>query len=501
MLGMAPADDAPMDAAETRAFMKSLAQFAVTQHLKTNAASAQCGMMYEYWDHTRAGKLGEFIQGEGLDTMHDGAWFAVAMVNAYRATGDKFYRDILARWQLPFYLKMLNHGDELFTAERNDGRPGDDRGWRGSKEWLLQGREKGFVPYWWDDGASVSMDMINRKDGDQHVNFAGRNELAGRPNPEHRLSGYSHGSSNHMAQDLAVMLEQAWLLFHDSSDHDEKKLAVEIAEAAKHLHECRMRHFGHIPMVCAALALTCGDKAELARLPDPKGANYWKPDNHYYRAVQAFKPGAKMPVPGFADDQQYRWYFGLARSGGQLPPGLAFKTIYDAFTEPMLYRMYCDDEPAPPGLGVFDLHPYYFLDGKPLDMRSQRKGPGGKPRPVGSRFGPQNMVCCGWALQALREHPGLWDRHQGGTMLPVATEVEVKAALERELGSGLRTWGKIFKRFGYIPTGMGAGACGGGYNWDDLSDAGGYAHLISAASQWLLCLEGRSDGALQFRRP
>ena len=84
------AGEAPMDAAETRAFMKSLAQFAVAHHMKTNAASEQRGMMYEYWDHTRAGKLGEFIQGEGLDTMHDGAWFAVAMVNAYRATGDKF---------------------------------------------------------------------------------------------------------------------------------------------------------------------------------------------------------------------------------------------------------------------------------------------------------------------------------------------------------------------------------------------------------------------------
>ncbi len=84
---------APMTAAETRAFMKSLAQFAVAHHLKTNAASPQRGMMCEYWDHSRPGKPGEFIQGEGLDTMHDGAWFAVAMVNAHRATGDKFYKE------------------------------------------------------------------------------------------------------------------------------------------------------------------------------------------------------------------------------------------------------------------------------------------------------------------------------------------------------------------------------------------------------------------------
>lgn len=491
----------PMTATETRAFMKSLAQFAVAHHLKTNAASAQCGMLYEYWDHTRAGQLGEFIQGEGLDTMHDGAWFAVALVNAYRATGDTFYKDILTRWQLPFYLKMLNHGDELFTAERNDGRPGDDRGWRGSKEWLLQGRETGFVPYWWDDGASVSLDMFARKDRDQHVNFAARNALAGQPNPEHRLSGYSHGSSNHMAQDLAVLLEQTWLLFHASSDPAEQKLAVEIAAAAQNLHDCRMRHFGHIPMVCAALALTGGDQAEFARITDPNNAAYWKPDNHYFRAVHAFKPGVRMPVPGFADDQQYRWYHGLAHSGGALPPPLAFKTVYDAFTEPKLYQMYCDDTPAPPGISVFDLHPYYFRDGKPEDLRSARKGPGGKPRPIGSRFGPQNMVCCGWALQALRAQSGLWDKRQAEKLLPVATEAEVKAALERELGGGLRTWEAIFNQYGYIPTGIGAGATAGGhYQWEDLSDTGGYAHLISAAAQWLLYLEHRADWEAQFAK-
>ena len=151
-------------------------------------------MIYEYFHVARKGQHDQFIQGEGLDTMHDGAWFAVAMVNAYRATGDPFYKEVLTRWQLPFYLKMLNRSDELFTSDRNDGRPGDDRGWRISKEWLLQGREKGFVPYWWDDGGSVSLDMLARKDKDEHVNFAGRNDLAGQPNPERLLSGYSHGS-------------------------------------------------------------------------------------------------------------------------------------------------------------------------------------------------------------------------------------------------------------------------------------------------------------------
>ncbi|HEY3492738.1 MAG TPA: hypothetical protein VGK43_07280, partial [Solirubrobacterales bacterium] len=53
-----------------------------------------------------------------------------------------------------------------------------------------------------------------------------------------------------------------------------------------------------------------------------------------------------------------------------------------------------------------------------------------------------------------------------------------------------------FKTRGYIPTGLGAGNCGAGFHWDELSDTGGYAHLISAASQWLMYLEGKCDWEL-----
>jgi hypothetical protein len=72
-------------------------------------------------------------------------------------------------------------------------------------------------------------------------------------------------------------------------------------------------------------------------------------------------------------------------------------------------------------------------------------------------------------------------------------ERHVKLVLEHELGRGLRTWQALFKEQGYLPTGLGAGGMGGGYAWDDMSDAGGYAHLISAGAQWLLYLEGKRD--------
>src|SRR5205814_6712081 len=114
-----------------------------------------------------------------------------------------------------------------------------------NKEHALQEGEKGFVPYWWDDGASVSLER--RRDKDPLGAFACTDLLAGKPNPQYRLAGWSHGSSNHLAQDLGVMLLTAWLLLRDSTDRKDLTLAREVALAARKLHECRMRQQGHIP--------------------------------------------------------------------------------------------------------------------------------------------------------------------------------------------------------------------------------------------------------------
>src|SRR5947209_8119157 len=168
----------PPTAAETRAFMKELLHTVRDLHLKRDPQSPQVGMVYEYVDVTKKGKLGQWVQGEALDTMHDGAWLAAALAQAYRATGDREYSDFLDRWLLPFYLKMLNHSDELFSPERDDsgGKNPFDR------EHLLQKGEKGFVPYWWDDGASLSLEGRHRVGG--KAAYPCRDDLAGRANPE-----------------------------------------------------------------------------------------------------------------------------------------------------------------------------------------------------------------------------------------------------------------------------------------------------------------------------
>jgi hypothetical protein len=623
-----------MTADETRAFMKRLARFVYDNHLKRAPKSPQRGMVYEYFQVARKGKFDQWVQGEALDTMHDGAWLAAAMVNAFRATGESFYKDFLTKWQLPFYTKMLNHSDELFLSSdrRNDARAGA-AAW--GKPWAFQAGEKGFIPYFWDDGASVSLERREPRNRRKLGHRPCVDFLAGKPNPHGRLDGYSQGMSNHMAQDIGVMAQLAWLLLKDGASPADRELAAEVAQAARNLHECRVRHWGVIPMCAAPAALACRDAKLMRRVPGAADERLWQPSNHYTRALRDFPAGKDTGAPGFADDQQYRYYFRIARSGGRVPKPLAFKTIYDACTEPMLWRCYSDDAPVPAGVNKFDLYPFALRDGKPTHYRSERKGPGRRPIPIGSRMGPQNMVCCGWALQMLRAFPGVWEerykrrfakdlrvyiaepppvRQPGGGWalgdptdtgplasakiggaelllgsrrdrfvvrgsakgeelgirifdrpdgkgthaivtlqkgqdlravngkgqplrihgrvdvangrmrfrfhLPytfvrgqaawangveharyslrvgkdtrnfylASSEKQVAKWLEHELAGGLRTWEAIFDKYGYVPTGLGTGRF-----WDGFSDSGGYAHLISAAAQWLLCLQGKAD--------
>src|SRR5690242_2953294 len=86
----AAADRGPLTADETRAFMKQLAQYVEANHLK-GSDSPQRGMLYEYFDPSQKGKPQQYVEGEALDTMHDGCWYAAAMVAAHRATGDDYY--------------------------------------------------------------------------------------------------------------------------------------------------------------------------------------------------------------------------------------------------------------------------------------------------------------------------------------------------------------------------------------------------------------------------
>src|SRR5262245_49558917 len=95
----AAAEKPPMTPKEADVSICKLHAYVAAHHLKTDPNSPQRGVVYEYFDTTRRGELDRWVQGEALDTMHDGAWLACAMVHAYRATGDPRYREFLVKWQ------------------------------------------------------------------------------------------------------------------------------------------------------------------------------------------------------------------------------------------------------------------------------------------------------------------------------------------------------------------------------------------------------------------
>lgn len=374
-------------AEEVRAFMQGLASYVDAHHLKKDPRSPQAGMVYEYVDTTRLGQPGQWIQGEALDTMHDGAWYAAALVDAFRATGDARYREFLVEHQVPFYTNVLNHSDTLFRDGLDPKKVAPSKH-EFAKSHRYMG-EKGFCPYFWDDGASWSLEADWKKTGRHPYQCVDYDPLAGRPNPQLRLNGFSLGCSNHMAQDLAVMLLKTWQLTGDAR----------IAEAAMNLHRSRLLHHGPIPAVVAAAACCNHDDELRKKLPAPRP---FEPRNDYAVALYAYQKGQPRTMPGFADNQEYVYYSSLVKEGG-LSRAAAVGLIYDAFTLPMLVRYWSDVRDVPPGMNRSEGANIRFVDGKPESYRSDRD------LSMGSRMGPQNLVVSACALQALRAYPGIWE--------------------------------------------------------------------------------------------
>lgn len=93
------------------------------------------------------------------------------------------------------------------------------------------------------------------------------------------------------------------------------------------------------------------------------------------------------------------------------------------------------------------------------------------------------MICCGWALQALKRYPDAWSRglsEVGAERIGLqssdgkgVSRKQVTKWLERELGGGLRTSEAVLDEYGYVPTGMCCQAAFADTKWDTFSDASG----------------------------
>lgn len=199
-------------------FMHDLADFVYEKHVVRDPARKTYGMTYEYL------RDGKWTQEFGLDTMHDGSWFMSAMTTAHRADPAGGYLERIQKYQVPFYVNLLMHGDRLFP---------DQKGTKEDKQ-PRTGPMKGYAPRGWDDGAGI--------------------DLKGKP-----FAGGYFTPSNHLAQDLANTLMNVWLTTRDPA----------IPAAVECLWAERMAYYGRIRPIEFAHEIMAGRTELPANLLPP----------------------------------------------------------------------------------------------------------------------------------------------------------------------------------------------------------------------------------------
>lgn len=189
--------------AQLRSFMRELADYVYRHHVVVEPEAKTYGMTYEYYDPVKDQR----IQGFGLDAMHDGAWFTAAMMTAERIDPEGPYLEQALKYQIPFYVYMINNADRLFPRQKG-----------GQPDVAHDPPMKGWVPRGWDEGLGYDINRRQFKEG-------------------------YFTPSNHLAQVLGDMLLNVWMTTH----------APKVAEAAQNLHQERIKAFGRI-QVCAYAA-------------------------------------------------------------------------------------------------------------------------------------------------------------------------------------------------------------------------------------------------------
>ena len=282
-------------------FMRDLTDFVYAHHVVADASRPVYGMTYEFW------RDGKQIQEFGLDTMHDGAWWASAMVTAHRADPDGPYLERIQTYQVPFYANMLRHSDRLFPRMRG----------RGQDRKPLASPVKGWVPRGWDDGRGFD------KSGD--------------PIP----AGY-HTTSNHLCQDLANLLMDVWLTTRDPA----------LAEGLARLRNYKSEYFGPIGTIEFAAAVTGGRPDALKRfVPSAFTVHALKP---CYSGMHRQEPTS---LPAYDDGLAWQYREATARCvlGRGMSDDLVLRAAARAWAATRAMELYFDARPYRYGLYLFDI--------------------------------------------------------------------------------------------------------------------------------------------------
>jgi len=334
------------------AFLRDLTDFVYAHHVVTDAHRPVYGMTYEFW------RGGRQIQEFGLDTMHDGAEWASAMVTAHRADPAGPYLERVQTYQVPFYANMLNHSDRLFPKMRGHGQ---------DKKPLLE-PVKGWVPRGWDDGQGF--------------------RRSGEPIPP----GY-HTTSNHLCQDLANLLMDVWLTTRDPA----------LARGLGHLRDYKLEYFGPLGPIEFAAGVTGAEADVLDRfLPSVFTVRSLGP---CYSGLYGQAP---TPVPACDDSLAWQYREATARYvlDGVMSEGLVLRAAARAYATARAMELYFDDRPYEYGLYFFDIQrqPRFVAGEGRLDGYLSRSR-----HLLGGR-GIQFAWLAAAVLPYLSAHPDLWER-------------------------------------------------------------------------------------------
>ena len=336
----------PWTPAELRAFAHDLSDYVTVHHIRRDTASPLAGMVYRWYRPSD----GRWLQDPRANMLGDGAAFANALALFHRATRDPEPLAALKKYVLPFFTRALSRSDEFFKTS------------------------KGICPFWWDDGASISI-------------------AVGAP-----LKGFAAGpklTSNALAADLAAMLMTTGMMVDDT----ELTLA-----AAYLLNGDRASYDAPGPPLALGLAagVLANDAPLLVRcLPQRRWQSYEGPAGP---CADAFATGRTNDVWSVAADALREYQIAVALQPFQpIREEFAKHFIYAAYTSLRLVDLWHDDAPAQPGLGL----PEAALPGVGAKFEFHHSDK--RDEPFAPRLGPRMLCNAAIALQLLGAFPNAWE--------------------------------------------------------------------------------------------
>jgi hypothetical protein len=341
---------------QLRDFMHELIDFVYDHHVVRDPARPVFGMTYEFY------RDGKQVQQFGLDSMHDGLWLTVAMLTAHRAEPTAGHLDRVLTYNVPFYVNMLLHSDELFPKKEPTG---EDRG-------PIAATQKGWIPRGWDDGL-------------------GFEKTSKRP-----LAPSYFTPSNHLAQDVADGLLNVWFTTRDPR----------IGEALRPLAEFRRQQKQNIPPLVFATAVTSGDTQGYERI---------KPRAFEARSLIGYRGMFELAdesLASYNDGLAWDYDIALARHllRGEPMDDFAVAAAASAYGQYLGMELFYDDRPWPRGLHLFDIQgqPKFQQGTGRLDKYCSTA------KVVYGARGVQFAAIAQAVLPTLRKHPELWQRLHDG---------------------------------------------------------------------------------------